>query len=452
VRRALAGLLVVATAIASQTASAAEKSTVCSQFEDAEDDDVTISVKYAGREARNVAWSIAVQGVELDFISRLVIDTNADKALQLCEREDITDIEAIGASEKDTTLYRLLEVWRVYHYVIGGRFDVSAFNFSQGVRPVALHRGISAERTMAEALDVLARKAAPVFVSAGNSSEAGVSDYIDSESVLPVAATMEHGKEIFSPSSRPAATDDPRLFLFADGGPRPKSKVDETDETCPTTKHLTVGQMISPDEAGIEPGGSSFATFAATAAACPVHQYLQIVNAYLSATRAVGEVQLEPFIAYYVDNSVTSSCSALKNRLADKRDKYVVSYNLSVPEKARYQNFFFENSVEFNLRYSTPLLRSFFRSMPERHLVEGYKGPQRFVSTSAVLERLRGMKFADWLNIAANKNSLYFSRWMTAAQKDTAPALDSGTIDAIGSYCRNYSLFVVLPQLGASHF
>lgn len=442
----------VAIAIASQTATAADKSTVCSQLEDAEDDGVTISVKYTGREARNAAWSIAAQGMQLDFISRLVIDTNADKVLQLCQRDDIADIEVIGTTEKDTTLYRLLEVWRVYHYVIGGRFNVSAFNFSQGVRPVALHRGISAERTMAEALDTLARKAAPVFVAAGNSGEAGVSDYIDSESVLPVAATLEHGNAIFAPSSRPAATDHPRLFLFADGGPRPRSEVDQTDNTCPKSEHLTVGQMMAPDEAGIDPGGSSFATFAASAAACPVHQYLQIVDAYLSATRAVGEVQVEPFIAYYVDNPITASCSALKNRLADKRSKYDVKYNISVPEKIRFQDFFFGNSVEFNLSYSTPLLRSFFRSMPEQHLVEGYQGPQRYVSTSAVLAHLRGMTFADWLNIAANKNSLYFPGWMAAAQKDSAPLLDSETIDAIGAYCRNYSLFIVLPQLGPSHF
>ena len=176
------------------------------------------------------------------------------------------------------------------------------------------------------------------------------------------------------------------------------------------------------------------------------------MNAYLSATRAVGEVQLDPFIAYYVDNPISPACPALINRLADRREKYVAYYKLTAPQKARIQDMFFGNSVEFNLRYSPPILQSFYRSLPERRLVEGYEGGQRYVSIAGVLNRLREMTFTDWLEIGANKSSFYYRRWRDAAAKDSNPLLSGETIDAIAEYCRAASLFIVLPDIANSRF
>jgi hypothetical protein len=291
-----------------------------------------------------------------------------------------------------------------------------------------------------------------VFVAAGNVGTVGVSEYAEGDSVFPVVATEKDGRALFPPTSRPGASDDPaRLFLFADGGPRPQGPVDGLGQECPTTEHLTVGQLLLPEGAGIDSGGSSFATFAATAAACPVHQYLQVVNAYISGTDAVGEVTLDPFVAYYVDNPISPTCPALKYRIADRREKYVPIYNLTTPRKSRIQGFFF-GSVEFNLRYSPPILEHFYRSLPERRLVEEYEGAQRYVSMAAVLDRLREMTFADWLEIGANKRSLYYQWWRAAAAQDPAPVLDGETINAIAEYCRVGSLFVILPDIAISPF
>lgn len=452
-KRARFALALVIASFCSPAVAAADRSIVCERIEAAEDDRLTISVKYRSHDARDFVWSIADARVHLDFISRVVSDTRADRALPLCRRDDVEDIEIIADAEKDSTLHRLLEVWRVYHYVLGGRFEISAFNFSQGVRTAALHKDKSGERTMAEALDTLGLKAAPVFVAAGNAGTAGLSEYTSGASVFPVVATEGYGHAIFPPSSRPSAGDDPRrLFLFADGAPRPQGPVDDLAGACPTTEHLTIGQMLLPEEAGIDIGGSSFATFTATATACPVHQYLQIVNAYLSAIHTVGEVRLDPFVAYYVDNPISPTCPALTYRLADRREKYIPIYRLNIPQKSRIQDFFFGNSIEFNLRYSPPILQYFYRSLPEQHLAEGYEGAQRYVSISAVLDRLREMTFADWLEIGANKHSLYYQSWRSAAAQDPTPILDGETIDAIAEYCRIGSLFIILPDIAAPRF
>jgi hypothetical protein len=453
VKRARIALVLIAASFCAPSTVAADLSAVCKKLEAAEDDPVTISVRYGSREARDLVWSIADVAMHVDFVSRVIADTRADRALPLCRRDDVKDIEIIAGTEKDSTLHRLLEVWRVYHYILGGRFEVAAFNFSQGVRTAALHKDKSGERTIAEALDTVARRAAPVFVAAGNAGTAGLSEYVAGNSVFPVAATENHGRAIFPPSSRPGSRDDPQhLFLYADGAPRPQGPVDDLGEACPTTEHLSIGQMLLPEEAGIDPGGSSFATFAVTAAACPIHQYLQVVNAYLSATHAVGRVRLEPFVAYYVDNPMSPGCPALKNRLADRREKYVATYYLSVSQKLRLQDFFFGNSVEFNLRYSPPILRYFYHSLPERQLAKGYEGAQRYVSSAAVLDRLREMTFADWVEIGANKRSLYYQTWVAAAVQDTAPMLDGETINAIDEYCRVRSLFIILPDEVLSSF
>lgn len=446
-------LVLLAASFSAPPSVAADLSVVCEELEAAERDPVTLSVRYSSPEARDLVWSIAEVAMHLDFISRIVADTRADRALPLCGRNDVVDIEKIAGTEKDSALHRLLEVWRVYHYVIGGRFEVSAFNFSQGVRTAALHKDKSGERTIAEALDAVGRKAAPVFVAAGNAGTAGLSEYAYGESAFPVVATESHGRAILATSSRPGAGDAPRrLILFADGAPRPQGPIDDLGEACPTTEHLTVGQMLLPEQAGIDPGGSSFATFAATAAACPVHQYLHIVNAYLSATRAVGDVPVDPFVAYYVDNPISPTCPALTYRLADRREKYVPRYTLTVPQKSRIQEFFFGNSIEFNLRYSPQILRHVYRSLPDRRLIAGYTGEQRYISTSVVLNRLRQMTFADWLDIGANKRSLYYARWRAAAVQDPAPMLDRQTIDAIAEYCRVGSLFIILPDVATSRF
>lgn len=451
--RGLRAFALLALTAGTATLARAEMDVVCDALEGYLSDPVFASIRYESREARNAAWSAADTAMHLEFISRVIARAPADRLWPLCEREDVSDIELIGEGEKDSVLHRLLELWRIHHYVVGGRFEISAFNFSQGVRASAIGKDRSAERTMAEALEAIARKLAPVFVAAGNEAAVGVSKYAVGASVFPVVATENAGAAIYGKSSRPDGSVDPRrLFLFADGAPRPPAPIDEEAAACEQTGHLTVGQMLLPEEAGIDPGGSSFATFAATAAVCPIHQYLEVMNAYLSATQTVGATRLHPFIAYYVDNPISPDCPTLDLRLADKQRKFAPIYYLQAPEKQRIQNFFFGNSVVFNLRYSTPLLRAFFRSLPETTLAEEFRGPQHYVSQRTVLQHLSGMTFSDWLALGGNRRSLYYSRWREKAAEDTAPVLSPDILRTIAQYCEAASLFVVLSDDPPSPF
>ncbi len=439
--------------VSSPVLSNVERDIVCEKFELSGNDPFIASIKYQGTDARNAVWSVGEKAVHLEFISRIVLEAPGDQLWSLCGRDDVLHIELIGEQQKDSVLHRILELWRIQHYVVGGRFELSAINFSQGVRKEAIGRGESAERTLAEALDVISRRLAPVFVAAGNTGATDLNAYADGDSVFPVVATEQNGAKLFSSSTRPSGKHDPsRTFLFADGAPRPNGEIDREHAACGTGDHLTIGQMLQPENAGISPGGSSFATFAVTAAACPVHQYIQVVNAYLSAGKAVGDVQLNPFVAYYVDNSVSPNCPALKNRLADKRRRYVPIYTLTIPQKARFQTMLFGESMLFNFRYTTPLLRSFFRTLPKTALAAEYKGAQHFVNQEVVLRRLSEMTFADWLEIGGNKRSLYYPRWLATAKKDSVPALPRETIERIAGYCQSASLFMVLPDKPASPF
>ena len=223
----------------------ADMSEVCDNLEEAGDDQVTLSVKYQSVEARDAVWSVMNPVMHLDFISRVIGDVSADDALAFCRRIDVAHMELIASKTKDVTLHRLLEIYRVYTYVLGGRFSVAAFNFSQGVRNQSLGKGESGERTISEALDVVANRIAPVFVAAGNSPEIGLSPYAGGGAVLPVVATEAGGSAIFARSSRPSVADGPnRLFLFADGAPRPQaSSVDGIDHPACNTEIAVSGAM-----------------------------------------------------------------------------------------------------------------------------------------------------------------------------------------------------------------
>ncbi|MEP4987070.1 MAG: hypothetical protein ABJV68_05180 [Paracoccaceae bacterium] len=427
---------------------------MCELLEDYRNDTVTVSVKYGTRELQNRVLQVSNPVMHLDFISRVVGDAKGEDILALCDDPGVRDIEYIAPNQKDSTLHRLLEVYRVYHYVIGGRFPIAAVNFSQGVRRDAIGNNVSGERTMAEALDVVARRAAPVFVAAGNSGDTRLSRYAEGEHVFPVVAAQGNGAALFPETSRPdAMTDKGRLFLFADGAPRIEtSRIDELPGALDPKHHLTLGQLLMPERSQITVGGSSFATFAATPTACLVHQYLQVVDFHLSAEKPVGQVQAQPFVSYYVDNGIPQDVPALKNRLADKRKKYAPIYEISTSNKQRFDDFFFGNTVEFNLRYSTPILRAFYRTLPEVDLAGGFEGYQRYVSFDAVLGKLRAMTFADWIAIAGNKRSTYFGRWIDLAQQDPAPLFDNATMDAIAAYCRDYTLFIILSDEAKSKF
>ena len=428
---------------------------LCTILEETRGDVVTLSVKYGTPAARDVANQMMNPSMHLDFISRMVGDVSAVDALTLCDRDGVPHMELIAGTVKDVTLHRLLEIYRLYTYILGGMYPIAAVNFSQGVRPSALGQNKSGERTVAEALDAVARRGAPVFVAAGNSPAFGLNPYARGEGVFPVVATESDEATVFSKSSTPPASYNPKqLFLFAKGAPRPKDgPADEVkDPACRSGEHLTVGQLLQPETAAIEGGGSSFATFAATASACYVQQYLQIVNTYLSVIKAIGDERVTPFVSYYIDNPISEKCSALEYRLADKRKKYVPEYEIDVARKTRLHEYFSKATVEFNLRYSTALLRAFYQSLPALDLVEDFRGPQRLASTASVVSALKKMTLVDWVRIAANKQSLYYPRWVETAAKDGEPVLDRKTIDKIVAYCRHASLYVVLSDTATSGF
>jgi len=176
------------------------------------------------------------------------------------------------------------------------------------------------------------------------------------------------------------------------------------------------------------------------------------METYLSAEKAVGTVSVQPFVAYYVDNPINAKCPALKYRLADEREKYEPRYQISVKQKQRMQDFFFGETIEFNLRYSAPVLKAFYSSLPSVNLANGFSGQQRYINSKSLVTALKKMTFGDWVQIGANKRSQYYSRWLRKAAEDTNPVLENSTINDIINYCQNYSLYIVLSDDAKSEY
>ena len=428
---------------------------VCDDLEEADDNMITISVKYRSVNARDLAIRTMNPFMHLDFISRVVGVAAANDALTLCKHTDVVHMELIARTVRDITLHRLLEVYRVYLYARAGTYPIAVVNFSQGVRTSFLGRNISGERTLVEALDAISRDVAPVFISVGNSPDFGLDPYSKGEATFAVVATDSEATQILPTSSRPSSSDNTqKLFLLSDGARRPISGPADAhnDNACNWGDHLTLGQLLQPEDSRILGGGSSFATFAVTPTACYVHQYLEIMATYLPATRPVGMVNVEPFVSYFIDNPIDRNCPALKHRLAQNRRIHEAEYVFHVDQKIRFRDFFVAATVEIDLRYSTRLLREFFLRLPRSTLVPYFEGPQRLVDSDRVVSALRKMTLEDWVHVAGNSGSYYYPEWLRKAAQDKEPVLDNNTIETIVSYCEERTLFLVLPDVVPSAF
>lgn len=202
-------------------------------------------------------------------------------------------------------------------------FPPSTSAKGQGVSYWDRNTGERGDKTIAEALDVLASRIAPVFVAIGDGPELGVGGWALAPSALPVVATKSNGSEILPNSARPPVENPPwRTLLYADGEPTGGQNASPQDVACGAGAHLTADQMLRPEAAVIPPpGGSSYATFKATWNACFIHQFTEILRVQLRARTGVGNVEVEPFVAYYVDSPVNKSCAATRYRWADQREQ-----------------------------------------------------------------------------------------------------------------------------------
>jgi hypothetical protein len=409
---------------------------------------VFLSVKYTDREARKRIFDKAVDGADLPFISRLIIRINRDDALSLEKDPGIADAEILAFHSADYTFHRLLELYRVYLYQVSGRFNISAVNFSQGVSYWDRNSEERGDRTIAEAIDVLASRIAPVFVAIGDGPELGVGGWAMAPSALPVIATAGKGTQILSNSAKPPTQNAPwKTVLYADGEPTAGRSSDSLQQACGAGAHLTADQMLHPETAAIpNPGGSSYATFKATWNACFVHQFTEIVRVQLRARTAVGLAEVEPFVAYYVDSPVDKTCPATQYRWADQRLQLEApKYEIKAEDKIRLDRFVSGNSIELRANYSVPILKAFLNHLPSRPL-SAAKLNQRYVSSDGVLKMLASFSLADLVDAAANPRNVQFEEWKRKAGNDTAPVLRPELVSAIEDYCRTKTLFLTLPD------
>ena len=415
---------------------------------------VVLSIKYADFAARTRVLDKSFGGADLPFISRIVVRIDRDAALSMEDDIGIEDAEIFGSGTADRTFHKLIELYRIYLYQVSGKFNISAVNFSQGVRYFNRNSRERGDRTIAEALDVLGSRIAPVLVAVGDGPEFGVGDWAMAPSVLPVVATSDGGSEILANSARPEQGHTPwRTVLYADGAAQAGKSEASSAKSCGAGAHLTADQMLHPETSLVpQPGGSSYATFKVTSNTCYVQQYAELLRVLLRARTAIGYVEVEPFISYYVDSPVDRSCPALQYRWADQRRQYgAPRYQIKVGNKVKLDDFVSGHSIELRPNYSIPLLKAFLDHLPPTTMTNsGVK--ERYVSADAVLEMLRNFSLVDLVEVAANKRNLQFESWRQAAQADHSPILQSDIIDAIESYCRDQSLFLVLSDEAAPFF
>lgn len=416
-----------------------------------DDAPVVLSIKYHDADGRRLVVAKTMGFTDLPFINRVVARMNRNDALSLRDVPGIIDIEIFGAHTADSTFHKLLELYRVYLYQVTGRFDISAVNFSQGVSYWDRNSEGRGDRTIAEALDVLGSRIAPVFVAIGDGPEFGVGGWAMASSVLPVVPTDHEGESILPNSARPTDKASWKTILYADGAATAGRPV--TEPACGAGTHLTADQMLEPEIAAVpQPGGSSFATFKATWNACFIHQFTEVVRVQLRARTAVGEVEVEPFVAYYVDSPVDKSCTATRYRWADRRmQNDAPRYEILAEDKARLDNFVAGNSIELRVNYSIPILKAFLDHLPKRSFVAPGKN-ERFVSSQVVLTMLRNFKLADLIQVAANRRNVRYADWIKQASLDSAPLVRPDLMSAIEDYCRHRTLFLTLSDEASPFF
>jgi hypothetical protein len=411
-----------------------------------DDAPLVLSVKYADRAARSRVLEKSLGGADLPFINRIIVRIARNAALSLQGDSSLTDVEILGPRSADRTFHKLLELYRVYLYQVSGRFEISVVNFSQGVPYWDRNSDERGDRTIAEALDVIGVRVAPVLVAVGDGPEFGIGEWAMARAALPVVATSSGGAQILANSARPPPGQVPwNTVLYADGAPTAGKNLNSSTKACGEGAHLTADQMLHPESAFVpEPGGSSFATFKATWNVCFIHQYTEILRVQLRARTPVGSVEVEPFVAYYVDSPVDKACPATQYRWADQRFQAdAPKYEIRAADKARLDEFVNGNSLELRANYSIPILRAFLNHLPP-HPMTSARASERYVSSDAVLAMLRSFRLRDLVEVAANPRNIKFENWKKIADRDPAPVIRSELVDAIDSYCRNQTLFLVL--------
>lgn len=407
---------------------------------------LVLSIKYSDRATRARILSRSLGGADLPFINRVVVRMDRDTALAMEEDVGITDVEVFGSRTSDRTFHKLLELYRIYLYQVSGRFNVSIVNFSQGVSYWDRNSDERGDRTIAEALDALASRIVPVLVAVGDGPEFGVGAWAMAPSVLPVVATKASGREILENSARPQAGRVPwRTVLYADGAPVVGSNVAAAASSCGEGAHLTADQMLHPESAVVpQPGGSSYATFKATWNVCFIQQYAEILRVQLRARTPVGDVEVEPFVAYYVDSPVNSECPPLRFRWADRRQQVAPpKYQIRAADKARLDRFVNGNSLELRTVFSASLLKAFLNRL-DSYPMTGVVTNERYVSSDAVLAMLKALRMRDLVEMAANPNNVKFDEWKKKADADPAPLVASDLVDSLDTYCRTQTMFLVL--------
>jgi hypothetical protein len=261
-----------------------------------------------------------------------------------------------------------------------------------------------------------------------------------------VVATTANGRQILPNSARPQAGRSPwRTVVYADGEPTAGLNVTSSEASCGEGAHLTADQMLHPESAFVpKPGGSSYATFKATWNICFIHQYTEVLRVQLRARTSVGRVEVEPFVAYYVDSPVNKTCNATRHRWADQR--YQVeppTYDVRAADKARLDGFVNGHSLELRPNYSIPLLKAFLNRLPP-HRMTNAAANERYVTSQAIISMLKGFRLRDLVEVAANPRNLNFEEWKKKAEADRAPVIAADLVDAIEGYCRSRSLFLVL--------
>jgi hypothetical protein len=284
------------------------------------------------------------------------------------------------------------------------------------------------------------------LVAVGDGQEFGVGAWALAPSALPVVATTAAGAAILPDSARPAAGPVPwKTVLYADGEAAAGIEDTDGDRACGAGAHLTADQMLHPESARVPPpGGSSYATFKATADVCLIHQYAEVLRVQLRARTAVGMVEVEPFVAYYVDSPVDKTCPATSNRWADQRFQVdSPRYQVLAADKARLDRFVNGNSIELRPNYSIPLLKAFLNHLPPRHMT-ATAAAERYVTWDGVLAMLKAFRLRDLVEVAANPRNIRFEDWKRLGDADQLPVIRPQTIDAMAAYCRSQTLFLVL--------
>lgn len=464
------GRIRLVAALFAMTCQTAQPATVAAKIDwraeaylrDDPDQPVVAAIVAKPGQAASLARDLGLESYGVfDYIDTVVTRVAAGKYLEWQDRDEILLIDPIDNSLSRRVTDLLTQLYRVILYDDLGSYQPAVLNLSLGVPRQLIGKGLSAERVVHSAIElIIDRQGIPVVMSAGNDGpQPGlINPWALARGVYIVGAADEKGTHLWAQSSRflPGASVD-RAFFVAHGensvGALPLGQP-KTPAEIEAERNIDLAGIVGAENVDYYSvlSGTSFAAASLSRAICLLHQAIAALRARAAATTPVGvEFAIDPFIRAYIDLGFDRTHPAFTNRLVDDRKHFgSLTIELEPAQKQQFVDMFLTNGIDIRLRYTPDAVERFLRraARPIGAMDADLVGAG-FVSWDTVAALLTSLRMSELVEIFAEPGEPQRDVWRAALTASGDPLVfDSGDIRRFNQYCQNYDLILGLRLSG----